>query len=128
MKYFFLFLLFPFVGYAQTGNSDNVSGVEASQDTIAIRQIDGSTIHVIGFGNIRVSYTETIDGYTLMLNPVGLYEYAVQTKDGNLTYGGVPAHDPKDRKGKEKRYLKKKATMHLRYQNPALENILKGKK
>ena len=103
-------------------NQPSAGQVQASPDTIAIKQLDGSTLHIIGTGNIFINYTETIDGYTIVLNKVGLYEYAVSGKDGSLSPNGIIAHDPEDRLGKEKRKVKK-LTKHLRLQGEALKKL-----
>jgi hypothetical protein len=100
--------------------------VSISPDTISLRQIDGTVIDIIGAGNMNLSYTETTDGYTIILNGQGLYEYAKQAKDGDLIPTGVRAHNPDKREKSEIKFLSKKPK-HLRYQNPRLNEILERK-
>lgn len=121
------FLLCSLNTYAQNGGSKPGApaagnGVSGSVDTIPLRQMDGTVLHIIGLGNIFVSYTETIDGYTIVLDPNGMYEYAVQSKDGDLRTSGVWAHDPGDRDRKENKKLKN-IPKHLRYQGEILKKM-----
>lgn len=100
------------------------ANVQASPDTLEIRQIDGTSIHVVGYGNMFISYTETIDGYTIVTNDQGVYEYAKQTDDGDLKPDGIKVHDPGKRDKKELRHLKH-MPKHLRYQSPKLDELIK---
>jgi hypothetical protein len=75
---------------------------------------------------MNLSYTETVDGYTIILNQEGLYEYAKQTRNGDLVPSGVRANNPDKRGKSETRFLSGK-TKHLRYQNPKLNEILERK-
>src|SRR5688572_25422785 len=68
-------------------------GLEASGDAVALMQVDGSIINIVGVGTIAESYTETTDGYTIVLNKAGIYEYAKLTKSGDLVPGGVKANN-----------------------------------
>jgi len=45
-------------------------------DPVTILQPDGSELTIVGHGNIDENYTETIDGYTVVKNNKGIYEYA----------------------------------------------------
>jgi hypothetical protein len=103
-------------------NSNPQTGVQASADTIPILEMDGTTLHIVGFGNIFINYTETIDGYTVVLDDAGLYEYAKATKEGDLIPTGMLARDPQNRTKKEMRKLRK-MPQHLRYQGEVLEKM-----
>ncbi|MDQ3071730.1 MAG: hypothetical protein M3Q97_00505 [Bacteroidota bacterium] len=106
-----------------TGASqDNDQGTQASNDVIQITQINGVKLKIAGIGDILISYTETVDGYTIVLNEEGIYEYAVQTNTGDLVPGGVQAHNPEERPKKELRYLKKQVP-HLRYTGEKLREL-----
>lgn len=109
-----------------TTNKQADQQVSVSPDTISLIQIDGTVIDIIGAGNMNLSYTETVDGYTIILNEQGLYEYAKQAKDGDLIPTGVRAHNPDKREKSEIKFLSKKPK-HLRYQNPKLNEILERK-
>lgn len=106
---------------------DLTAGVQASPDTIPLMQMDGTILHIIGYGNIFLNYTETIDGYTIVLNDAGFYEYAKLASDGNLVPGGMIARDPQNRTKKENRKLRK-FPKHLRYEGEVLEKINKRQK
>ena len=69
------------------------------------RQPDDSEIEVVGWGNQFEAVFETIDGYTVVVNPAtGFYEYATLSADGTTllpsgtvvtaqsTFTGNPAH------------------------------------
>ena len=103
------------------------AGVSVSPDTIPIREPDETKLHIVGFGNMWLSYTETEDGYTLLTNDIGVYEYARQAKNGDLLLTGIKADDPGKRDKKELKFLHN-FPKHLRYQSPYLEEMLKKRK
>jgi len=107
-------------------DSANAS-VGLSADTIPLREPDDTKLHIVGYGNMWLSYTETIDGYTILTNDIGVYEYVRQAKDGDLLLTGIKADDPDKRDKKEIGFLKK-WPKHLRYQSPYIESMLKKKK
>ncbi len=74
-------------------------------EVIPIKQISGETIHIVGVNTPLSSYTETEDGYTLMINYAGLFEYAINDRDGNLVESDRLAHDLDMRSEKEKKQL-----------------------
>src|SRR5688572_5509849 len=76
----------------------------ASGEPIEVQQPDGSFITVVGLGNIDINYTETTDGYTIVRNQDGIYEYAVRNAEGDLVPSGVRANDPDTRVSTEKKY------------------------
>jgi hypothetical protein len=111
-------------GTEKKDNSDTAAkpGVESMTDTLPLRQMDGTILHIVGFGNFFVNYSETIDGYTLVLNKAGFYEYATQGEDGSLVPIGLEAKDPGKRTSKERRKLKH-ISKHLRYTGKTLEKL-----
>lgn len=92
-----------------------------------IVQLDGTPLDITGLGNMHLSYTETTDGYTIIRNNKGIFEYAEQTFDGDLKPSGRVAHNPGYRTDKEKRYLKR-VSKHLRYESPTLDKLMNKKK
>lgn len=62
-------------------------------------------------------YTETLDGYTVLKNREGIYEYAIMGSKNRLVPGGVKANDAENRKRGERNYLRG-TEKHLR--NPDL--------
>ncbi len=92
-------------------------------DTLTLNQQDGPEIKIIGLGKRHLSYSETIDGYTVVRNKKGVYEYAERAAKGDLEPSGQIAHDPEDRERDELLFLKE-ISKHLRYKQPKLDEIL----
>jgi len=102
--------------------------ITGSPDPITISQPDGTKIDVIGKGNMYVSYTETLDGYTLVMNKHGIYEYGILNKaTGDIIPSGFKAHNLSKRTKKEKIFLKK-IKKHINYQSPKLDSLLREQK
>ncbi len=95
----------------------------ASPDPVTILQPDGTELTVIGYGNMDVNYTETEDGYTVVKNKAGIYEYAIQTTDGDLKATGIKARQTSQRTTSELQYLKTQP-LHLKYSEEKLEKLL----
>ncbi len=72
-----------------------------------------------------ISYTETVDGYTIVLNAAGEWCYATRKGD-DLVPSKVRVHPPAYRDEKEQRFLRK-LPKHLRY-GPAKIDELKLEK
>ncbi len=106
-----------------------IISTDKGSDTIPLRQVDGTVLHIIGVGNTSMfeAYTETIDGYTIVMAKDGFYYYAVQTKDGNLLPSDVRAKDPENRTKKEQKKLAS-LPKHLRYSGEKLQEIAKKQK
>lgn len=79
------------------------SNCKASPYVTDIIQADGSTISIIGKGNMNNSWTETSDGYTI-LEVNGIYEYA-QKVNGNLQATGVKANNLNQRSSSELNFV-----------------------
>lgn len=90
----------------QTHNKKEIqapSNCPASPYSTQIVQSDGTSIDIIGKGNMNNSWTETTDGYTII--PVnGIYQYA-QKVAGNLQPTGIKANNPGNRNNAELSYL-----------------------
>ena len=67
-------------------------------------QPDGTTVHLIARGNPLRYWSETTDGYTVIKNQSGYYEYAA-TDNGSLSGSGITAQDPQQRSLSEQRGL-----------------------
>ncbi|MDZ4840262.1 MAG: hypothetical protein SGJ04_09665 [Bacteroidota bacterium] len=83
-------------------------------DTITFRQINGTNIFLVTNRDGDINYIETLDGYTLVLSTLGLYEYAKKGKGGDLVPSGLTAHNDFQRTDKEVKKLKK-IPLHLRF-------------
>lgn len=93
-----------------------------STNAFVLNQLNGEPITVVGRGNMHLSYSETIDGYTIIRNNEGIYEYAELSSKGQLKPSGVAAHDPGNRDEKEKKHVNK-LEKHLRHEDPYLSEL-----
>ncbi len=89
-------------------------------DTLVLLQADGSKVHIVCSGNFVLSYCETTDGYTVIVDAIGMYEYAKRGRKGDLIAVGMQAKDPEKRSAEEMRYLKR-LPKHLRYSGETLK-------
>ncbi len=117
-------LFFTFFSVQGQETSDNENHPELKKnDTIVLDQQNGPEIKVVGYGKLHLSYSETIDGYTILRNNKGVYEYAERAAGGDLKPSGTIAHNPEERERKEILFLRN-TPKHLRYKNPKLKEIL----
>lgn len=102
-------LAFPQFLHAQRSNCS------VAPYTNTINQPDGSKITLRALGNEAIHYLETEDGFTVLKNNDGFYEYATADDAGNLTTSGVIARDGVN--------MKANVLPHLRYSS-AQQNML----
>lgn len=69
---------------------------------ITITQPDGSVVTVVLKGDEHLKWAQTTDGYTILRNAKGVYEYAVNDRVEGLVLSGKVAHDPALRKVESK--------------------------
>lgn len=67
----------------------------ASPDILEIEQ-SGIGIKLINKGDEYQGWTETINGYTVLKTPSGIFEYAQKDANGNLTPSGIPISPPRE--------------------------------
>lgn len=101
--------------------AQHVSNCPASPEPLTVKQADGKSITIIAKGNHIVNYAETTDGFTVIKNNKGIYEYA-KNLNGNLVPSGVPAHDLKARTANETAFLAK-SPAHLRYSDAKIQEL-----
>ena len=107
---FILFTLaFPQYLHAQRSNCSVAPYVNT------ITQPDGSKITLYPIGNEAIHYLETEDGFTLLKNSEGYFEYAKTDEAGNLVTSGIVARDGQQ--------MKANVIPHLRY-SIAQQNML----
>ena len=75
------------------------SNCMAYDQPIVITQPDNSTLTIVGKGNMNRSWTETVDGYSIVLED-GFYEYANKV-NGELVASGIRVHEPGKRDVRE---------------------------
>jgi M6 family metalloprotease-like protein len=97
-----------FQGYAQRSNCSVAPYVNT------VTQPDGSQLTLVPHGNEAIHYLETTEGYTVLKNKEGYFEYATTDATGNLTTSGTIARNGQSFKN---------GTPHLRY-NEAQKSML----
>jgi len=101
MKHFLL-IAFCLVGigcYAQ------YLPVPASPYPVVITQPDGLKLTIYAGGDEWMHFPQTEDGYTLIKNTQGYYEYAQIDERGELIPSGYKARNPEERRTNEKVFL-----------------------
>lgn len=81
--------------------------VPAYPGLIQYKQANGKTLAIYLKGDEKVKWATTEDGYTIMMNSKGVYEYAVQDMKGDLQLSGVEVNNIKERTATEKELLSK---------------------
>lgn len=79
-----------------------------------VTQPDGTSLTIKMVGDEFCHYAKSIDDYTLLQDPTGVYYYAELSRKNHLVNSGVKASNPGQRNRKELRFLKK-IQKHLRY-------------
>ncbi|MBZ4677110.1 MAG: peptidase [Anaerophaga sp.] len=68
-------------------------------------QPDGSVITIRIHGDEWYNWTTTVDGYRILKNKHGFFEYATQLKSGEISGSGIIASDPGQRTVAEENFL-----------------------
>ncbi|MBI4648128.1 MAG: hypothetical protein HY738_16460 [Bacteroidia bacterium] len=72
---------------------------------IEFAQPDGTTLTLLAKGDYVVNWGKTTDGYTIIRNNQGAYEYAIPDEDDNMTPSGILAHNSLLRSQEETTFL-----------------------
>ncbi|HCT30467.1 MAG TPA: hypothetical protein DIW31_06980 [Bacteroidales bacterium] len=83
----------------------NAMGVTAYPYPVKVTQPDGTTITIIMQGDERLKWAKTLDGYTLLRNSKGVFEYAMLNSNGDLTPSGITVSDISNRNAEELKFL-----------------------
>jgi len=78
-----------------------VAASPAYPNPVKVTQPDGTTVTVILKGDEFAKWAQTLDGYTLLYNSRGVYEYAVVNTDGDIVPSGVRASEQSHRTAAE---------------------------
>lgn len=70
-------------------NVNQLHSVPAYPHPIEFRQPDGTIITIRMMGDERINWAETIDGYSILVNKDGFYEYAVLDQHGDMVFSGI---------------------------------------
>ncbi|MFA5781762.1 MAG: M6 family metalloprotease domain-containing protein, partial [Bacteroidales bacterium] len=84
---------------------EEVKAVTAYPYPIEFTQPDGSIITVLLKGDEKVHWALTSDGYTLMFNSSGTYEYAMLNDDNEMVPSGIKANNIANRSSDELIFL-----------------------
>lgn len=103
----------------------NLSAIPAYPHPVTITQPDGSKISVILKGDERTKWAQTLDGYTLMYNSQGIYEYATLDAQSNMVPSGIKAVDISERSVTTNNFLSKtsKGLFYSKSQKSALKTL-----
>lgn len=86
----------------------NNNGVPAPPYPIEVTLPDGTILTIRLIGDERGHKTYTVDGWQILQGEDEFYYYAKEEKDGTIVISGNKAKNEQDRKGKERRFLKRK--------------------
>jgi len=104
----FIFALYILITGMVLSFSQNEAKAEPADPTpIEFKQPDGTFVTIKLKGDEKMSWAETPDGYTLLCNDKGGWEYAIKDKAGNLKISGVLAHKVGQRTSVEVGLLKR---------------------
>lgn len=78
-----------------------ITGCPAWPDSILINQSDGSSLWIYDMGDESYNWIESTDGYVIVSNSEGLYEYAMSI-NGELIPSGTKVHNVQDKDCYEK--------------------------
>ncbi|TVQ14160.1 MAG: hypothetical protein EA361_08155 [Bacteroidetes bacterium] len=85
---------------------DQMPMTETSRaDQLNYRLPDGYILKIRVKNNARESIAETVDGFSIVLNPEGFYEYTIQDDQGLPQPTGIIARNPEDRTSEDWRIL-----------------------
>ncbi len=102
--------------------SNHIQGVPAYPYPIDHEQPNGETITIQLKGDEKVNWAETSDGYTILITKQGEYQYAIQNKDGDLVFSGVPVSSS-DNKSTEESNLLDTLPKGLFFSQPQLDQL-----
>ncbi|MEI6677259.1 MAG: M6 family metalloprotease domain-containing protein, partial [Mariniphaga sp.] len=102
-------ILFLFLFLNWFANNHSAFGVSAYPYPVEIIQPDGTKIILIQRGDEHVKWAQTVDGYSVMRNSKGIYEFAVLSNANDMIPSGIPAKNESDRNLKDNEYLSKTA-------------------
>jgi len=86
---------------------NQTQAVPAYPGLVQYKQANGKTLAIFLKGDEKVKWATTEDGYTIMLNSNGVYEYAIQDMKGDLQLSGIEVNNIKERTAAEKELLSK---------------------
>ena len=102
---FYISLLFSFVILISVNRS--AFGVMANPRPVQIIQPDGTKITIILKGDEHVKWAQTLDGYSILRNNKGVFEYATLNLNEDLVPSGIHVKNPIERSSLDIEFLGK---------------------
>ncbi len=84
---------------------NNAVAAPAYPYPVEFRQSNGTTVTVIMKGDEKVRWAETTDGYAIMYNAQGDFEYAMLNDNGDMVPSGIVAQDASLRSAAQELFL-----------------------
>jgi M6 family metalloprotease-like protein len=81
--------------------------VPANPDPVEYSLPDGSIIRIVLKGDENVQWAESADGFSLLMNTKGFFEYAVKSSTGEMVLSGIIAKDQQMRSSSDNQFLLK---------------------
>jgi M6 family metalloprotease-like protein len=98
-------LILPILMFSVFFAGAQPSFVPAAPYSVTVIQPDGTELDIRGIGDEHSHFTVTDDGYTVLKNKDGNYEFARLLQDGKLDLSGIRARNKDERGDDEKKYL-----------------------
>ncbi len=107
-------------------NHHSAFGVSANTQPVEIIQPDGTRITIIPKGDEHMKWAQTTDGYSIMRNSKGLYEYTRLSETMDMVPSGVQVRNVTERTMSEVQFLRNTAKGMTYSQNQfgMMKNIL----
>lgn len=83
----------------------SASSIGAYPDAIEVKQPDGTVLKVKQHGDEWFNWTATTDGYRIVRNSLGVFEYAAINRVGKVVASGKKAYDKSNRPLEHKAFL-----------------------
>ncbi len=116
-----------FLFFALIINSQILLAVKAYPYPVEITQPDGTKITIILKGDEHVKWAQTADGYSILRNSKGVYEYAMLDSNNDMIPSGIHAKNQKERGNSDIIFLNKikKGIVYSRSQVGIMKSISK---
>jgi len=97
----------------------------ASNEVLKIKQKNGTTLSVVGKGDKTIHYTETNDGYSILRNRKGIYEYAKKGEKNSLELSGIKVSSIENRTMIENKFLET-ISKNLKYSSSQISSLIQN--
>ncbi|MCX6239784.1 MAG: M6 family metalloprotease domain-containing protein [Bacteroidia bacterium] len=98
-------ILFLFIFILLIAIDQSAFGIPAYPFPMEITQPDGTKIIIIQKGDEHVKWAQTIDGYSVMRNSNGIYEYTTLNSDNDMIPSGIQAKNESERSPSDIQFL-----------------------